>query len=196
MNKTYSDYHVCQAAANISTQLLCASAQKKLVREHQSHATTGRKPKAFYISFYQAVLKLNIMTTAALIGDWKPVKEQHIPLLCERNQGTECYVPTSVSYTTLPRSLCTLWYLIHLAQKLQKRWRCSRPMQRRPPLLVSGSDLKVSILSTLGATTSKVNNSGENYCTATMNSSSVPCLTSLSLVTGTTVARRLQVSRN
>lgn len=123
-------------------------------------------------------------------------REKHIPLLCERNQGAECYVPTSASYTTLPRSLCALWCLIHLAQKLWKRWRRSRPMQRLPPLLASGSDLQVSILSTLGAATSKVNNSGENYCTASMNSSSVPCLTSLSLVTGTTVARRLQVSWN
>lgn len=120
--------------------------------------------------------------------------EQHIPLLCERNQGTEHYVLTSLSYTTLPRSLCELWGPIHLAQKLWKHWRCSGPMQRLPPWLLS--DLKVSILSTLGAATSKVNNSGENYCTASMNSSSVPCLTSVSLVTGTTVARRLQISWN
>lgn len=81
------------------------------------------------VLFYQVVLKLNIIATAAKIEDWKHV-ENHASHYSDRNQGAEHYIPTRGSYTTSAQeSTHSLPSLAHAAQKLWKRWRCSRPMQ-------------------------------------------------------------------
>lgn len=157
--------------------------------------TTGRKPKAFYISFYESVLKLNIMTTVAIIGDWKPVENNTF-----HYSVRETKVQNTMSGPVFPTQpcpgVCTLWCLIHLAQKHWKHWRCSRPMQGLHPLLLFRLDLKVSTLSAPVAATSKVTTMEKTTALKVSTLPSVPCLISLSLLTGTTAARRLQISWN
>lgn len=58
------------------------------------------------------------MATAAVIGDWKPVENNISHYSVRETKAKNAMVSTTVSYTILPRSLCALWCLIHLAQKL------------------------------------------------------------------------------
>lgn len=130
--------------------------------------TTGRKPKAFYISFYESVLKLNIMTTVAIIGDWKPVENNTF-----HYSVRETKVQNTMSGPVFPTQpcpgVCTLWCLIHLAQKHWKHWRCSRPMQGLHPLLLFRFK---SVHSERTSCSHKQGyNNGENYCTESINSS-------------------------
>lgn len=72
------------------------------------------------VLFYQVLLKLNVIATAALRRDWKHIKNNACHY-SDKNQGAECYVPTSGSYTAFAQeSMCSLLFsLAHVAQTLE-----------------------------------------------------------------------------